>query len=133
MNLSRISGEETIAQNEYDDLYYSLDSEGEAEQDFHEPLQNYVSGCLRVTSRDIGSSLEVPLEAPCILNLQIKSANDPGNKTHLYAPNSTPKTPLNRRMRRRLAKEILWPTQTKEPKDTGDKARELIELRQHMS
>jgi len=96
-NLSRVSGEENLAQNEYDDLYYSLDLEGEMEQDFCEPLQNYASNCLCITSCDTEDSLEMPPEAQCILDLQIESVNHPGDKTHSDAPNFIPKPPLNQR------------------------------------
>ena len=45
-NLPQICKEQTVAQNEYDGLYYSLTSDSKTEQDFREPLWNYVSDCL---------------------------------------------------------------------------------------
>ena len=59
-NLSQVSAEGAIAQNEYDDLYYSLGSE--TEQDFHNPLQNYTSNCLHIASCNTEDNFEAPLE-----------------------------------------------------------------------
>jgi len=99
-NLSQISGEETIAQNEYDDLYYSL-SNSETEQDFHEPLQNYVSDCLHVALCDVTDSLEMPLEDQNVLenrqHTPVKSEEEDYLKdnTHLHPSELSSKPPLN--------------------------------------
>lgn len=61
MNLSQVSAEGAIAQNEYDDLYYSLDSDSGTEQDFCNPLQNYTSDCLCIASCNTEDNFEVPL------------------------------------------------------------------------
>ena len=98
-NLSKVSGEETITQNKYDNLYYSLDSEGETEQDFREPLWNYASDCLCIASCDTENSPEMPSEAQCILDLKIESMNHPRNKTHSDTLSFIAKPPLNRTAR----------------------------------
>ena len=130
-NLSRASGEESRAQDDYDNLYYSLDSDSETEQDFHESLRNYASNCLRVASCNTKNSLEAPPEEQCILDLRIESTDPSESKTYPCIPDLTSKTPLNRRTRRRLAKEISDLTQTGKAEE--EKKGELIELKQHMS
>ena len=99
-NLSQISGEETIAQNKYNDLYYSL-SDSETEQDFHEPLKNYISDCLRVALCNVTDSLETPLEDQNVLenrqHTPVKSEEEDYLKdnTHLHPSELSSKPPLN--------------------------------------
>jgi len=130
MNLSRISSEEIEAQSKYDDLYYSLNSDNETKQDFPSPLRNFVSDCLHVSACDAEDKSETPSEGIKVENCQFEPLE--GNTHHTLSSPSKP--PLNRRTRRRLAKEVLYTTLTTEGgiKKDHDKGA-MIELKRHMS
>ena len=132
-NLSQTSSDEETAQNEYDNLYYSLNSDSETEQDFHNPLRNYVSNCSRVASHSVEDDLGAPPEEGEIQN---KQESTDYLENDIYRHVSPLKQPLNRRTRRKLAKEILGSTSVLEGeggeegnRDKGD----MIELKRHMS
>jgi len=127
-----------IAQNEYDDLYYSLSSDSEMEQDFHNPLRNYVSDCLCIASCNTDNSLETPPEDQSmqgdLLEL-VKSEKKDLLESNAHIPTLKPpsKPPLNRRTHQQLAKEILNIAPVAEERTERKGTGELIELRQHMS
>ena len=137
-NLSQTSAEGTIAQDEYDNLYYSLDSDSETEQDFRNPLQNYALDCLRTSSCSTADNFKAPLEEIKVetdrLTLIEQDEINEGRITHCDLPTSV-KPPLNRRTRRRLAKGILSTTFAAEGRSKENNCEEgrMIELKRHMS
>lgn len=130
-NLSRIPSEEIEAQGEYDDLYYSLNSDNEAEQDFPDPLRNYVSTCSCVAVSDVENKSETPSEGMRVENCQFEEIEPFEDNTH-HTLNSPLKPPLNRRTRRRLAREVLLFT-TKGATERDHEKGEIIDLKRHMS
>jgi len=138
-NLSQISAEGTIAQNKYDDLYYSLDSDSETKQDFHNPLQNYTSDCLHIASCNTEDNFEAPLEEKKVERDRF-TLIEQDRGMHYTPPSSIKpslnlvKPPLNWRTCRWLAKEILCMTLVAEGRKEGNHDKgSMIELKWHVS
>lgn len=119
-NFTTQGGDDTTAQDEYDNLYYSLDGDaGISEvqgstnaQDFHEPLQtsDISAGAFRAETTLEGKGSKEPLHT--LRNL---------------------KTPLNRRSRRRLAREIGKSDATTHKVASNGMDKSMIELRKIMA
>lgn len=147
-NLATASEDTVQAQQQYDDLYYGLDSANEEQdfqiiddsnQDFYKSLQNYGA-----TEPTIATPLEGKLE-PRVFQAEATpiSGLNSTNQEHTakaYRINSSQtvcapfhsKPPLNRRSRRRLARDINARTYIVLEED-GRTAGKVVELKKFMA
>ena len=150
VNCIQLEDNDLKAQEDYDNLFYKLEcdsEEGSDQQDFCRPLQHsdFPNQPNKPNSESLGetSSLEgteginLPLGAeitqPSDLNLsdtnsfKVDLVSEPSFSSKNLS--STPKVPLNRNTRRRLAREIAEVHHSISNNSSGSKP--LVELRKH--